>query len=161
MSAAEQQLFRPESLEARQLAWLGGHALALGAPVTLLSITCCLLTFATLAILTWGDYARRVELRGLVLPSTGLVQATAPVAGRIGSVNVEDGQEVTEGTLLYVLDSETSTRSGETQQQILQALASQRAVLVEQISLKQKMRLEQNAVLQKRVENLRAQIEQT
>ena len=100
MSAAKQQLFRPESLEARQIAWVGRHTQAHGAPVTVLSFASLLLTFATLAVLVWGGYARRAELRGLVLPSTGLVQAMAPVAGRIGSVNVEDGQEVTIGTLL-------------------------------------------------------------
>ena len=113
MSVTRQQLFRPESLDARQSAWLGRHTLALGAPATLLSFASILITLGALAILVYGTYARRVELHGAVLPTTGPIQASAPVSGRIETVAVQDNAHVDPGTLLYVYLGSVATTAAD------------------------------------------------
>ena len=161
MNVTRQELFRPESLEARHAAWLGRHTLALGAPATSLSFVVTLLTALSVAMLLYGTYGRRVELHGVVLPTKGLMQAISPTAGRLESLNVHDGERVTNGTLLYVVNLDTTTAKGDTQQQVLDALANQRSVLVDQIALKLRFRAQQDIILQQRIDNLQDQIKQT
>ena len=158
MNVTRQELFRPESLEARHAAWLGRHTLALGAPATSLSFAVTLLSIMAITLLLYGTYGRRGELHGVILPTKGLIQATSPAAGRLESLNVDDGERVTSGTLLYVVNLDTSTTKGNTQQQVLDALANQRSVLVDQIALKLRFRAQQDVVLQRRIDNLQEQI---
>ena len=58
------------------------------------------------------------------------------------------------------MNNDTATSNGNTQQQVLQALAAQRAVLVYQIARKVRMRGQRDEELQRKAENLQAQIEQ-
>jgi membrane fusion protein len=111
-------------------------------------------------LIAFGSYARRVELRGVVLPSTGLVQITSPVAGWVETLNVRDGDNVTSGTPLYTLNTDTATRNGDTQQQILRSLAAQRSMLLLQIDRKTQIKDQQHAELRHKIENLAAQIQQ-
>lgn len=160
-SAGKRGLFRPESLEARQMIWLGQPAVALGFPIVLSSIASVLMMVATVALIAFGSYARRVELHGLILPAAGLIQVSSPAAGWVESMNVHDGQTVTSGTPLYIVNTDTSNRNGNTQQQVLRALVTQRSVLVYQIARKIKLRGQQDDELQRKIGNLQAQVKQT
>jgi hypothetical protein len=93
-------LFRPESLKARQVAWLGRPALALGLPTRAITVAVVLLAAAATSLIAFGSYARRVDLRGVVVPQSGLVKISAPTGGWIQSINVADGEEVAEGAIL-------------------------------------------------------------
>jgi membrane fusion protein len=160
ISGPRRGLFRAESLEEQRTLWLGRHTLSLGLPAALLSITSTVLLVATAVLIAFGSYARRVELRGVVLPSTGLVQITSPVAGWVETLNVRDGDNVTSGTPLYTLNTDTATRNGDTQQQILRSLAAQRSMLLLQIDRKTQIKDQQHAELRHKIENLAAQIQQ-
>ena len=140
--------------------WLGRPAIALGFPAALSTLSSIVVAAAAAALVTFGSYARRVDLHGVVLPSTGLVSVSSPSAGWVQARNVEDGQVVTSGTPLYVVNTDTSTKNGSTQQQILQALAVQRGLLVAQIAAKVRLREQQDSELQRKIENLMAQIQQ-
>jgi membrane fusion protein len=153
-------LFRPESIEARRMLWLGRPAVALGLPAALSSIASVLMAAAAVALVTLGSYARRIDLHGLILPSAGLIQVSSPSAGWVQSMLVRDGQTVAAGTPLYLVNTDTANSTGNTQQQILQALASQRAILVDQIARKIELRNLQDATLRRKIENLQAQVRQ-
>src|SRR5919205_2033030 len=103
---AGRALFRPESLQERQMTWLGQPAVTLGLPATLLSLSSVLLVAATVAFVTFGSYARRIELHGVVLPAAGLIHVSSPAAGWVESVAVRDGQAVASGTPLYVINTD-------------------------------------------------------
>ena len=118
------------------------------------------MVIAAAALLTWGSYARRVELHGVVLPSTGLVQVASPAAGWVEALNVHDGDSVASGTRLYTLNTDTATRNGDTQQQILRSLAAQRSMLLFQINRETQITDQQDAELRHKIENLAAQIQQ-
>lgn len=140
--------------------WLGRPAVALGLPAALSSIASVLMAAAAVALVTLGSYARRIDLHGLILPSAGLIQVSSPSAGWVQSMLVRDGQTVAAGTPLYLVNTDTANSTGNTQQQILQALASQRAILVDQIARKIELRNLQDATLRRKIENLQAQVRQ-
>ena len=130
LSGPRRELFRAESLQEQRTLWLGRHTLSLGLSATLSSIVSTVLVVAAAAFVAFGSYARRVELHGVVLPSTGLVHVTSPVAGWVEALNVRDGDSIAGGTPLYTLNTDTATRNGDTQQQILRSLAAQRSILL-------------------------------
>src|SRR6202020_2172580 len=111
ISGPRRELFRAESLQEQRTLWLGRHTLSLGLPAALSSLASTVLLIAAAALVTFGSYARRVELHGVVLPSTGLVQVTSSVAGWVEALNVRDGDTVASGTPLYTLNTDTATRS--------------------------------------------------
>lgn len=160
ISSPRQELFRAESLQEQQTLWLGRHTLALGLPAAMSSIASTLMVIAAAALVTWGGYARRVELHGVVLPSKGLVQVASPAAGWVEALNVHDGENVTSGTRLYTLNTDTTTRNGDTQQQILRSLAAQRSVVLFQINRETQITDQQDAELRRKIDNLAAQIQQ-
>jgi membrane fusion protein len=108
----------------------------------------------------FGSYARRINLRGVVVPQSGLVKISAPTGGWIQSINVVDGQEVAEGAILYHVNVDTTTSNGDTQQTIIRALTSDRAGLNQEIERKTRIRDERDRMLSNKLENLSAQIAQ-
>jgi membrane fusion protein len=160
VTASNRGLFRPESLEARQMVWLGRPAITVGLPASLTGIASILIAVAALALVAFGSYARRIDLHGLMLPAAGLIEVSSPAAGWVQSMKVRDGQSVSTGTPLYVVNTDTSNTSGGTQQQILQALGNQRAILVYQIARRVSLRNQQDAQLQVKIQNLQAQVQE-
>ncbi len=151
-------LFRPQSIAARQGAWLGEPTISLSPPIRLVSFSSCVLVVAMVAAVVFGSYARRTNLRGLMLPSSGLVKVSAPQSGAIRSSNVSNDQEVHAGDVLYVLDTDTTSSDGATQEKILASLRHQRDLLAEQIETKERLRASKNRDLREKVANLRAQV---
>jgi membrane fusion protein len=160
LSGPRRELFRAESLQEQRTLWLGRHTLSLGLPAALSSIVSTVLVVAAAAFVAFGSYARRVDLHGLVLPSTGLVQVTSPVAGWVEALNVRDGDSIASGTPLYTLNTDTATRNGDTQQQILRSLAAQRSILLLLIDRTRRIKDQEEAKLHQKVENVAAQIQQ-
>lgn len=161
MSVTQQPLFRSESVEAKTMAWLGHPKLVLGRPATAMSLLALLLMLACAALIILGTYARRIDLAGQLLPSSGLIKISSPSPGWIESVAVHDGDRVATGELLYVLNVDVTTRTGATQQKVLQALTAQRQVLTEEIARRDALRSVTHDQLAQSVENLKAQIDQT
>jgi membrane fusion protein len=142
------------------MVWLGRPAVALGLPAALSSVASILMVAATVVLVILGNYARSIELHGLVLPSSGLIQVTSPAAGWVQSLSVREGQVVAAGEPLYIVNTDTANSAGNTQQQILQALASQRALLEDQIAGKIELRDRQDTALRQKIDNLKAQAQQ-
>jgi membrane fusion protein len=142
------------------MVWLGQPAVTLGLPAALLSVASVVLVAATVALVTLGSYARRIDLHGVVLPAAGLIHVSSPAAGWVESVAVRDGQAVTGGATLYVINTDTSNTNGNTQQQILRALTEQRSALIDQIARKNKVRDQQDSEIRRKTENLLAQVRQ-
>jgi membrane fusion protein len=160
ISASQRGLFRPESLRSRELAWQGRPALALGLPAAFTSFASVALAAAIAALITFGSYARRVDMEGTVLPSAGLMAISSPSPGWIAALAAQEGEAVEKGTLLYTLDLDTATKDGSTQQQIITAQTTAREMLTRQIDRKTRMSEETQKELQEKIENLKVQIDQ-
>jgi membrane fusion protein len=143
------------------MVWLGRPAVRLGLPAALMSVLAVLIVVALAALIIFGSYAKRIEIRGAILPSAGLIQVSSPVGGWIQSMHAHEGQVVTSGTLLYIVNTDIANSKGSTQQQILQSLGIMRSILMQQVADKVRLRNEQDAELRLKVENLQAQVRQT
>jgi membrane fusion protein len=142
------------------LQWQGRAALALGLPAAFTTFASLALAAATAALVTFGSYARRVDLQGTVLPNTGLIAISAPTSGWIESLAVQEGEFVEQGTPLYTLDVDTATKGGSVQQLVANVLVAQREMLTEQIDRRTRMSEETQKQLQQKIGNLNAQIDQ-
>lgn len=160
IGASQQSLFRPESLRAHELAWQGRPALALGLPAMFTSLASITLALAIAALITFGSYARRVDMEGAVLPSAGLMAISSPSPGWIAALAVREGEAVEKGTLLYTLDLDTATKDGSTQRQIINAQTAARGMLTQEIDRKNRMSEETQRQLQQKIENLKVQFDQ-
>ena len=160
VTASQRGLFRQQSLRARELAWQGRPALPLGLPAAFTTFASIALAAATAALVTFGSYARRVDLQGTVLPNTGLITISAPTPGWIESLAVKEGESVEQGRPLYTLDVDTATKDGTVQQLINNGLVAERQMLTEQIDRKARMSEETQKQLQQKIANLNAQIDQ-
>ena len=160
IDTSQKGLFRSESLPGRELAWQGRPALAVGVPAALASFTSMALAAALAALITFGSYARRVDMEGTVLPSSGLMTITSPSSGWIAALAVREGGAVEKGALLYTLDLDTATKDGRTQQQIINTQTAEREMLTQEIDRKTQMSKETRKQLQEKIENLKVQIDQ-
>ena len=156
----QRRLFRPESLRARELAWQGRPALAVGVPAALVSFASMVVAVGIAALITFGSYARRVDMEGSVLPSAGLMAISSPSAGWIAALAVREGQLVEKGALLYTLDLDTTTEDGRTQQQIINTQTATREMLTQEVDRKIRMSEETRKQLRQKIENLKVQIDQ-
>ena len=134
--ALRPKLFRAESLRTYELAWLGQPALALGLPAAFTTFTAVVLAAASAALITFGSYARRVDMQGTLLPSAGLIAISSPSSGWIKALAVREGESIKTGTLLYTLDLNTAIKDGGTQQMIITVLNVERRMLTQQIERK-------------------------
>jgi membrane fusion protein len=160
IDTSQKGLFRSESLPGRELAWQGRPALAVGVPAALASFTSMALAAALAALITFGSYARRVDMEGTVVPSAGLMAISSPSAGWIAARAVREGEAVEKGTLLYTLDLDTTTKDGSTQQQIINAQTATREMLTQEVDRKTRMSEETRKQLRQKIENLKMQIDQ-
>jgi membrane fusion protein len=160
-ASTQRNLFRPESLEARGLAWQGRAVLPLRLPVVFTTFSSVALAAVAAALLIFGGYSRRVDMEGEVLPTTGVVAISAPSPGRVERVAVQEGEAVEKGAPLFTLDLDTATKDGGAQQRIIDAQTSERAMLVQETQRKNRMSDAAEGELLEKIETLKSQKSQT
>jgi membrane fusion protein len=161
IATTQRNLFRPESLEARGLAWQGRAVLAVRLPVVFTSFSSVALAAATAALLIFGGYTRRVDMEGAVLPTTGVTAIFAPSPGRIERLAVREGQAVEKGASLYTLDLDTAIKDGGAQERMMDALTSQREMLTQETQRKNRMSETAERQLLEKIDTLNSQKSQT
>lgn len=106
-------LFREEVRAAQTAQWLG--SVRLHRPFSFSVITGAALGVALLlvAFAAWGEVNRKAHLTGLLVPTLGTLNITAPQSGTIAQLKVTEGQTVQAGDVLLVLNAEhSSLRNG-------------------------------------------------
>jgi membrane fusion protein len=157
MIPSQRNLFRPESLQARGLAWQGRAVLALRLPVVFTSFSSVALAAATAALLIFGGYTRRVDMEGAVLPTTGVTAIFAPSPGRIERLAVHEGEAVEKGAPLYTLDLDTAIKDGGAQQRMIDAQTSEREMLIREVERKNRMSETAERQLLEKIDTLNSQ----
>jgi membrane fusion protein len=153
-------LFRDEVVEARKTAWLGPVQLAQPLPVRLVSGVTVALLFAVVVFAVLGTYTRRVHATGILMPKAGLITLASPAAGVVTSAAVKEGDDVVKGALLYVLDLDTHSTDGATEQQVIAQLLQQKANLEKQRANRQSIAKVEKQALQDERANLQKQHQQ-
>ena len=159
-STTSQPLFRPQSLRARQSAWLGRPAIAVNLPAAFTAAFSLAVGASIAALVTFGTYTRRVDLHGVVMPDAGLIRISAPSSGWIQSIAVHDGEQVEQNALLYRINVDTGTQGGGLNHQLVQALQAERPVLAREVARDDALQQADGKQLQQKVNNLNDQLAQ-
>jgi membrane fusion protein len=133
---ATPKLFRQEAIVARCETWLGHVQLVQPVSTRIAIITTISFLAAWLIIAMTASYTRRVHTSGVIVPSGGLITITAPSAGIVSRAGIE-GQKVSVGQVLYVIDRDVNSVDGPTQQHVVNALIAQRVALQREYSMRQ------------------------
>lgn len=150
-------LFRDEVVEARRSAWLGPVQLAQPLSIRLVAGVTAALMCAVLLFAFFGTYTRRVHATGILMPKAGLITLASPASGVVTSAAVNEGDIVAKGALLYVLDLDTQSADGATEQQVIQQLAQQKANLEKQRANRLALAKIEKQALQDQRANLQSQ----
>jgi membrane fusion protein len=150
-------LFRSEVLAAHQAQWLGGIRVGRPLSFSLVTVSALTLAAALVAFACWGEVTRKVTLHGVLLPAGGLINVSAPQAGVIADVLVQENDEVMAGQPLLRIKSERVTVAGDAAALNAQALAARRSSLdTERRLAEQSLRQRQDAISQ-RLQSLQAE----
>jgi membrane fusion protein len=105
-------LFRPEVLQARRQAWLGGIALSQPPGLRWLTALAVLAAAAVVATLWLGEYTRRSTVSGQLVPDLGLSTVLAPTHGVAARLFPEEGERVVAGQPLTLINVPRITAAG-------------------------------------------------
>jgi membrane fusion protein len=120
-------LFRREVADAKKNAWLGEVQIARPLPITIVAAVSLALVSSTVAYVCLGTYTRRVHASGALMPSAGLITVASPAAGLVSSAAVAEGNQVHTGDLLFVINLESMSSDGPTQQRVIEELRQQKS----------------------------------
>lgn len=117
-------LFRPEVIEARQQAWLGGVQLI--RPLSLSLLTACAAGAAVLVVayLCLGEYTRKARVAGVLVPDRGVIRLLPQESGIVRERRVREGQSVKQGDVLFVLSVDRAIASGDAQAAVQRSLTA-------------------------------------
>jgi membrane fusion protein len=102
-------LFRSESQQARESAWLGRIVLARPLSFTLLTWAALAIIVSLGAFFVFSEYTRKARITGTLAPSEGLVRVIAQQAGRVEALAIREGGPISQdATLLRIADARGS-----------------------------------------------------
>lgn len=108
-----------------------------------------------LALIVWlctSSYARKETVQGWIEPAAGVVRVYPERTGTIKSVLVQEGDRVTEGQPLLVVNGDRILEDGEHLESILLAeYESQKRILTEQLQRSERMHTQQQLDLEQRI----------
>jgi membrane fusion protein len=153
-------LFRPESIQGQQQAWLG--SIQLIRPVSLAVLTASALIVVALVgtALVEGRYTRKAHITGFLMPDKGLLRLVSPQSGTVLERRVVEGQAVKQDDVLFVLSSDRATLGADAQASVQTRLGEREQSL--QATARQQTQLEQTqrAGLDKQIDALRREMGQ-
>lgn len=158
-------LFRFEVARAQSAQWLG--SVRLHRPLSFSVVTGSALGIALLlvAFATWGEVNRKAHLSGLLVPSLGTLNISAPQAGTVMQLPVAEGQTVQAGDVLLVLDTERSSlRNGvadDTGARVALQIAARQQTISTERTLRELQTRQRESVLQDRIRTLQAELRQS
>ncbi|MFM8900960.1 MAG: HlyD family secretion protein [Burkholderiales bacterium] len=134
-------LFRQEALTTQHQTWLGSIQLIRPLSLSLLATLAVLVAVGVVLFLGLGQYTRKAQVVGVLVPEKGVLRLFAPQTGTVLESPVTEGQVVKQGDVLFVLAVGRSTEQGDTQaavqaglnarQQSLQQATRQQVALME------------------------------
>ncbi len=157
-------LFRPE-VQANQAAQFLGKV-RLHRPLSFSVVTSVAVAMACglIAFAAWGEVNRKVRLVGLLVPSHGSLNISAPQSGVLVELPVAEGQSVRAGDILLVLNTERSTRVngnvGDTSERVALQIEARRQTLRTERTLRELQTRQRSLTLQDRVRTLQAELRQ-
>lgn len=154
-------LFRSEVIEARRGQWLGAIHLATPLSLAWLALLAVALAAAIVLFMVFGQYTRRAQVSGQLVPSAGLLGVQSPAVGTVARVYIREGVAVHRGdALLEVSNERVSATLGSTQAVISAQLHAQATRLQAQLVDQQHASARKTVALRAKLDMLRRQVAQ-
>ena len=157
-------LFRREVAAAQAAQYLG--SVRLQRPWSYAAVTSVALALALMlvAFATWGEVNRKARLSGVVVPSQGSLNISAPQAGVVMDLPVREGQSVKAGQVLLVLQTERQSMLGgsvsDTTERAAQQIATRLQTLSTERTLRELQTRQREQVLDDRLRTTAQQLRQ-
>ncbi len=156
-------LFRPEALQAQRVDWLGSVRLVQPIGLAWLTLWVLAVLVAAGTFLYNAQYTRKATVAGVLVPDRGLIRLLAPQAGVVVQRLVHEGQTVSAGDALFVLEIERPTLAASGQAQVERSLDDRRRALNDATRLQQALAESRIGAVERRLQSLateQAQLEQ-
>ncbi len=153
-------LFRPEVIEARQQAWLGGIQLI--RPLSLSLLTACAVGVAALVVgyLFLGEYTRKARVGGVLVPDLGVIRLMPPEPATVLERHAREGQRVRRGDLLFVLAVDRATATADAQAAVRRSLAAKERSLQGAVQQQAELLDAQRSTLERQITDRRGELAQ-
>ena len=161
-TSGAQPLFRSEVIEARRSQWLGPVLLTPRPSHRLFAVLAILAIAGIVSLLAFGEFTRKANVTGWLVPDKGLVQVFAPLQGVVTEVFHREGEVVAAGTPLVALSAERQSGLAGvgTEAEIGRSLEARRDSLGDEIKQQQQLLNQQRSSLSKRLRAMRSEISQ-
>jgi membrane fusion protein len=157
-------LFRPEVHQAQAAQWLGSVRLHRPLSFSLVTGGALAMACALVAFAAWGEVNRKARLSGLLVPSQGSLNITAPQAGTLVELPVAEGQTVKAGDVMLVLHVERSSllngAVGDTSERVALQIEARTQTLNTERTLRELQTRQREQVLGDRIHTLQAELRQ-
>lgn len=116
------------------------------------------LAVALVCYLYFGEYTRKAHISGQLVPTAGAIKAVAPQFGRVISRQVQDGDAVKVGQVLYELSSERDAQGGGIDSRIDASLSARRELLTQERQLQTQQLQQHQRMLETRRQLIEAEL---
>lgn len=149
---ADEPLFRQEVFDAKNKQQIASIVLAPSIPFSVIALVAILSGLTILAFLYYGSYTRRITIQGELLPAAGLIRVVSPQNGLVQKKQVDEGQHVNKGDVLYVLTSDRVGLSSKgLQLEISAQITARKASLQEEVARNNSAKVSELAALSQRI----------
>lgn len=149
-------LFRPEAVAAQSSHLHGDIRLATPPRLMAVALVALALLAALVAFAVLGEATRKVRVGGVLLPSGGLFQLTAPQPARLHELSVREGDVVDAGQVLAVLQLGGRSGKGDTAALLDHSLRARMEALRSEARSLQAQADQRQAALRERLHSLQA-----
>ncbi|MES2297251.1 MAG: HlyD family efflux transporter periplasmic adaptor subunit [Pseudomonadota bacterium] len=149
--------FRPQALDARKADWLGEIVMLRPPSFAFLCALAGACALSLLAYLAWGSYTTRSTVSGQLIPDSGLLKVYANAPGVVLQKLVQEGQNVQQGQVLYVLSGERQIGSGAIQAAISGKVEERRQSLAGERDQARQLQRRERTALEGKVASLEAE----
>lgn len=153
-------LFRPEALAQQQPRWIGRAPVQRPPSLAWLTAACVVLALAVAAWLAFGEYTRKAQVSGLLMPDRGWIRLVAPSAGTVIERRVAEGQAVAAAEVLMVVALARTTLDAGSQAAVERSLSERRRSLQENARQQTLLAGAERDALARRLRELQRELQQ-
>lgn len=159
---ASTTLFRQQALDAQKISGYGRIVLIRPFSFTVLTVVAVVLGLLVMSLFYFGSYTRRTPVVGQLAPMQGMIRVYPVQTGVITSREVQEGQSIRQGDVLYVISSDrTAGGAGHgVQAQISQQVEQRRQSLMFEIEKTKQVQRDDISQLQGQIAGIRREISQ-
>ena len=159
-------LFRQEAVDKQGQKLLGDVVIASPLSHTAIAGLISVIIAGLIALMIFGDYARKERVTGFLSPDQGVIRITSRQAGLVDVVHVDTGDDVQAGDTLFTIELDSLSGDGELVAETLasqirkeaQELRDRRRLVPQQYKLNKNRLLQQQQALVDEAERLEEQI---